>query len=112
MLDKTICLYVFIFLYGGLIISLFVRALIRKQLIKKYENLNKDGFSKKDQNIISTGIFALTRNLQITKKLKATINKAPIGLQKKYQYFQFLSVTSIILLALVLVFAFWAYKIC
>ena len=38
MIDKTQCMYLFLLLYGGAILALFVRAFVRRRLLEYLKN--------------------------------------------------------------------------
>lgn len=111
-LSKVQCLYVYALLYGGVIGALFFRALVRRNLLKDYAKLQKEGLADEHANILLNILFAIPRQIQALRELKNIIATTPDYIQQRYKRFQILNWCAIVLLVLLVIFSFVAHKIC
>lgn len=112
MLSKLQCLYVFIFLYGGAIITLFVRAFVRRRLLKEYADLKGEHLTGKATNRLLKALLAIPQQMQALRDLGKSITATPDSVQRRYKRFQILTWIAIALVVLLVIFSTVAHKIC
>ena len=109
MLGKSVCLYVYIVLYGGAIISLFVRALLRRRLIKDYDASNAEDYSK---NRIINPLFYISNQIKKIRELGQTIASYSDAIQRRFWQFKIITWMTIIVIVLLVIFSLVAQIIC
>jgi len=112
MIGNTECLYGYFFLYGGAIITLFVRAFVRRNLLKDYEDLNESYLTDKSSNKLLNPLLAVPRQTQALRELKKSITGTPETVQQRYKRFQILTWIAIALMVFLVIFSVNAHKIC
>ena len=112
MIGNTQCLYGFYFLYGGAIITLFVRAFVRRDLLKDYENLNESSKTGKSSNKLLNLLLAVPQQAKALRELKKSITGTPDAVQQRYKRFQILTWVAIALVILLVIYSATAHKIC
>jgi hypothetical protein len=112
MLGKSQCLYVFICLYGGIIIVLFIRAFFRRRLLKDYEDLKGVDFTAGITNRFLKPLHVVSRQVQALGLLRKSIAEASDQVQQRYKHFRMLTLIAYILLVLLIIFSFVAHKVC
>jgi len=112
MITKTFCLYVYLFLYGGAILALFVRAIFKRRLLEDYRNVSRAHQPGEDENVLLRMLFSLPRQFQSLRDLGRAIDEAPASVQRRYIRFRIFNWIAISLIVLLVVFSLTAYKIC
>ncbi len=111
-LGKSQCLYIFVLLYGGSIIALFLRALIRRKLLKDYMSLKGERILAKTNIKLLSFLLTIPKQIQSLRELRNMIVDAPDSVQRRYNYFQGLTWIVITLIVLLVIFSTQAYKMC
>jgi hypothetical protein len=112
-LSKYLCTCVFIFLYGGVILSLFFRAYVRQKLLKDYSEIKKGFLTDVVSNHrLLKPVLAIPRQMHALRDLGKTIVDTPEPVKRRYKYFLIINWVAIVLLALLVVFSFVAHKLC
>lgn len=109
-LSKSLCLYVFIFLYGGAIITLFIRAFLRKSLLKDYVDLK--GEHVKSANRFLQALLAIPNKMKVLINLGKSVDTASDVIQRRFKYFQLLTWVAVMLIILLVIFSAVAHRIC
>lgn len=112
MLGKTQCLYVFVFLYGGVIVTLFYRAFVRRRLVKDYEELKGEDIGAGISNRLLKPLIIIPRQMQAISCLRKSITEASEPVQSRYKLFQMLTWVAVALLVLLVIFSFVAHRVC
>ena len=112
MLGKAYCLYLVICLYGGIIITLFIRAFVRRRLLKDYEALKAEDSTTVISNRLLKPILVIPRQIQALRQLDISIAEAPAPVQRRFRYFRMLTLITVIQLVLLVIFSFLAQKLC
>ena len=112
MLSKLQCLYVFIFLYGGTIFTLFFRALVRQRLLKDYADLKAENLTGNTTNRFLKILLTIPRQMQALRELGKSIAAAPDPVQRRYNRFQVLTWIATTLVVLLVIFSTVAHNIC
>ena len=111
MIDKWYCLYIIVFLYGGAIIVLFVRALVRRTLLKAHDDIT--GTCKMAAaNKLSNILFAISRQTKALRELGQSFADIPIDVQRRYRLFQLLTWMATIFIIFLIIYSIVAHKIC
>lgn len=112
-ISKLQCLYVFLILYGGAIIAIFLRAFPRRRLLADHDELlggrHAAGASESPARRF---LLALPRQSMALKDLGRSIGNAPPAVQSRYRRFQVLTWICFLLIALLVVFSLMAHKVC
>ena len=112
MLEKLNCLYALIALYGGLIVALFVRALVRRRLLRDYADLKGEDLAAGIGKSIVRLLLIVPRQIRVLRELGKSIAEAPSVVRRRYNEFRLLSWIALLLVALLVVFSFVAHDIC
>ena len=112
MIGKSQCLYVVICLYGGIIILLFSRAIVRRRLLKDYEVLKGVNLKAGITNRILKPLLIVPRQMQALGLLRKSIAEASGQVQQRYKHFRILTLIAYVLLVLLITFSFVAHKVC
>lgn len=112
MITKTICLYVYLFLYGGAIFALFVRAFFKRKLLEDSKNIGGPNRFGKNENKLQRVLLSLPRQSRRLRELGKSIDGAPATVHRRYIRFRILSWIAFSLIVLLVVFSLTAYKIC
>jgi hypothetical protein len=110
-ISKLQCLYIYVFLYGGAIFVLFIRAFFRSRLLKDYVDKEED-VVERQSNIFLRLLFAIPSQTQKLRRLKETITTYSPSIEKRYERFQALSRVAISLILLLVIFSLVAHKAC
>lgn len=105
------CLYIYIFLYGGTIIVLFIRAFFRSRLLKDYVDKEEDAIEQQSSKYLKLLLVVLSQTKKL-KKLRETLTTFDPSIQKRYERFQILNRIAILLIFLLVVFSLIAHKVC
>lgn len=111
-LEKLQCLYVFIFLYGGTILTLFFRAFVRRRLLKDYVDLKGEDLTTGITNRLVKPLLVVPRQMQALRQLGKSIAEASDPVQRRHKHFRMLTLIALVLLVLLVIFSFVAHKIC
>lgn len=106
------CLYIYFFLYGGAIISLFIRAFVRRRLLKDYEEIRGDNLAKDDSSWLFKALLAIPKRMQALRMLRKTIDDVPESVQRRLKRFELLNWIVIVMVVLLVGFSLTAHKIC
>jgi hypothetical protein len=112
MITKSFCLYVYLFLYGGAILTLFVRAIFKRRLLEDYRNVSRAHQPGGNEHVLLRMLFSLPRQFQSLRDLGRAIDEAPASVQRRYIRFRIFNWIAISLIVLLVVFSLTAYKIC
>jgi hypothetical protein len=112
MIDKTQCMYVFLLLYGGAILALFVRAFVRRRLLEYCESLAETPAARSAGGRIERLLLAIPRQTAALRGLGKTLDSAPGDVQSRYRRFRAISGIALTLVALLIVFSFTAHRVC
>ena len=112
MISKAQCLYLFLALYGGAIIAIFIRAFPRRRLLAEYEKLHAGQSTVVPESAARRILLAIPRQTSALRELGKTIDNAPTTVRRRYRLFQILNWVAIILIVLLVVFSFTAHRIC
>ena len=112
MISKVQCLYVFLVLYGGAIIAIFVRAFPRRRLLADHARLLGDDTAGASESFARRLLLAIPRDSMALKDLGRSISQLPPEVQRRYLRFRVLTWVSILLIALLVFFSFAAQRIC
>jgi len=112
MISKTPCLYLFLVLYGGAIIAIFIRAFPRRRLLAEYEKLHSAPSAAVPESTARRMLLAIPRQTRALHELGKTINDAPAIVRRRYRLFQILNWISLILIVLLVAFSFTAHRLC
>ena len=111
MVDKFICMYFGIIIYGGAIVTLFVRALLRRRLLKDHDDLIGTRTRVAACNLSS--IFsAIPNQTRALRELSTSLPVASDDIQRRYRRFTRLSWVSTVFIFLLIVFSIIAHEIC
>lgn len=112
MIAKTQCLYVFLLLYGGAILTVFIRAFIRRSLLEEYETQKKPQYSGKTEGRLQKFVFSVPRQIMALRDLGKSIGSMPVLVQRRHRRFRILTWIAIGLIVLLVVFSFGAHRVC
>lgn len=112
MLSKTQCLYLFIFLYGGIILILFYRAFVRRRLIKDYEELKGEDVTAGISNRLLKPLLIVPRQMHALSSLKKSIAEVSPSVRRRHKLFQMLTWVAVALLVLLIISSFVAHQAC
>jgi len=111
MIGKLQCLYIYIFLYGGVIIVIFMRAFFRRKLMNDYIRINMG----KESSIYSGNLnpfSILLKQRKVLRWFNKRILDLPDAVQSRYRRFRMLTTITLIFLFFLLVFSFVAHNMC
>jgi hypothetical protein len=111
-MSKWWCLYFYIALLVGVWVLLFVRALARQKLLKAAIPFLEHGDLRDEWAATYHGarrIFGETRRLRLIQRSLSTL---PAELKKSHARFVFMSRAVVSLIALLVLLAFFAYRVC
>jgi hypothetical protein len=112
MIDKTLCLYIYLLLYGGAILALFVRAFARRKLLEYCESLSETPEAHASGGPIERLLLAIPRQTGALRRLGKGIGSAPGAVQARYARFRILTGIAVALIAILVVFSFGAHRLC
>jgi len=112
MIDKDQCLYLFLLLYGGAILALFVRAFVRRRLLEYCESQLETSAAGSPGGRIKRVLLAIPRQSAALRRLGKALGSAPDAVQSRYKRFRILSGIAVVLVAILVVFSFTAHRIC
>ena len=112
MIDKTLCLYIYLLLYGGAILALFARAYVRRSLLEYCESLTKTPDARASGGRLERLLLAIPRQTGTLRKLSKSIESAPDPVRVKHRTFRILSAIAIALVIGLVMFSFTAHRVC
>jgi hypothetical protein len=112
MISKVHCLYVFLLLYGGAIVAIFIRAFPRRRLLAEIEEQQAGQPTGEPESAPKRLLLAVPRQSRALRKLGRSIGDAPAALRRRYRLFQALSWIAIALIVMLVVFSLLAHRIC
>lgn len=112
MVSKSLCLYVFILLYGGAIGVLFVRAILRRRLLRETARSPGAGRPATDEGWMTRLLLAVPRDISNLRAIGKSIAAAPENVRKRYQSVRLLGWIAVALVALLIVFSATAHRFC
>jgi len=112
MIDKDQCLYLFLLLYGGAILALFVRAFVRRRLLEYCDSQRETPGARASGGLIGRTILAIPRQVGALRGLGQSIESAPATVQLQHRRFRILTGVAVALVACVVIFSLGAHKVC
>jgi len=112
MIDKDQCLYLFLLLYGGAILALFVRAFVRRRLLEYCESQLETPGAQASGGLIGRLVMAIPREFTTLRGLARSIDNAPASVQAQHKRFRILTGAAMVLVACVVIFSLGAHKVC
>jgi hypothetical protein len=112
MIDKTQCLAVFLLLYGGAILALFVRAVVRRRLLEYCDSQLQSPGAGASGGLIRRVALAIPRQFSALRGLGQSIGKAPTPVRAQYKRFRILTAAAVTLIACIIIFSLGAHKVC
>ena len=112
MISKLQCLYVFLLLYGGAIIAIFVRAFPRRRLLADHARLLGSRQAGASEGLALRMLLSIPRQSMALSQLGRSIGSAPIEVQRRHRWFRMLTWLSIALVMLLVMFSLGAHKVC
>ena len=112
MIAKMQCLYVFVLLYGGAILAVFVRAFPRRRLLAEHEKLLAGQPHGEPESTVKRLLLAIPRQSRALKKMGESIGSAPATVRHQYRLFQILNWIALILIVLLVIFSVGAHRVC
>jgi len=112
MISKAYCLYIYLLLYGGTILALFVRALFRRRLLDDYGSLHGVPHADQGESLPRRLLLAVPRQISTLRKLGKSLDATPAPVRRRYRRFQVFTWIAVVLLVLLIVFSFTAHRIC
>ena len=112
MISKSLCLYGYILLYGGAIFTLFVRALLRRRLLREIAKHPGARGAGGNENWLKRMLLALPRDVAALRGLGKSIGEAPEPVRKRYRRFRALGWIAGTLIALLIAFSVTAHRFC
>jgi len=111
MIGKLQCLYIYIFLYVGVIILIFMRSFLRRKLMKDYANINMDEKSRIYGGNLNP-FSILLRQRKALQWFNKRMTDLPDVVQRRYRRFRILTMITLMILFFLLAFSFVAHNIC
>jgi len=111
MIGKWQCLYVGVFLYGGAIIVLFVRAFSRRNLLNDHDEI-KGTRKKAAANNLSSILLAIPRQTKALRELARSLTDVPTDVQRRYRHFRLFTRIATVFIILLIIYSIVAHKIC
>ena len=112
MISKLQCLYVFLLLYGGAIIAIFVRAFPRRRLLADHARLLGSRQVGPSESLARRMLLSIPRQSMALSELGRSIGRAPIEVQRRHRWFRMLTWLSIALIVLLVIFSLATHKVC
>jgi len=112
MIDKTLCLYVYLLLYGGAILALFARAYVRRGLLEYCESLPETPDANASGSRLARLLLAIPRQTGMLRKLGTSIGNAPQPIRSKHRKFRILTLIASALVMGLVIFSFTAHRVC
>jgi hypothetical protein len=112
MISKSLCLYVYVLLYGGAIGVMFVRAVLRRRLLRESARSRGVRQPATGEGWLRRALLALPRDIGDLRALGKSIAAAPENVRKRYQSVRMLGWIAIALVALLIVFSATAHRFC
>jgi len=112
MISKVTCLYIYLLLYGGTILALFVRAFVRRRLLEEHRSLFGAPRSNENESLLARVVLAVPRQTAALRTLGKSLEAVPATVNSRYKRFQVLTWIAVALLVLHVVFSFTAHKVC
>ena len=112
MISKSLCLYIYVLLYGGAIGVLFVRAVMRRRLLRESAGSSGAHLPGTDESWMTRMLLALPRDISTLRAIGKSIAAAPANVRKRYQRVRILGWIAIALVALLIVFSATAQRFC
>jgi len=112
MISKLHCLYIYLLLYGGTMLALFVRAFFRRRLLEDYRSLHGAPCAGQNESLLRRVLLAVPRQVSTLRKLGKSLDATPATVRRRYRRFQVFTWIAVVLLVLLIVFSFTAHKIC
>jgi len=112
MIDKTLCLYAYLLLYGGAILTLFARAFVRRSLLEYCESLPETPDANASGGRLERVFLAIPRQAGMLRELGKSIRSAPDPVQVKHRIFRILSAVALALVTGLVIFSFTAHRLC
>ncbi len=109
MMGKTECLFVYVLLYAGTIIALFVRTFARNRLL---EYCHAKAGATRTESRLRSFLLAIPRDITTLRELRTAISDAPGQVRRTYRTFRLLSWTAVILIVCLVFFSIGAHRIC
>lgn len=111
MIEKWQCLYIGVFIYGGTIVALFLRAFVRRKLLRDHDNI-KGVDTEAVSGDLSSKLFAFPRQFKALSEVSSSLVEAPTEVKRRYRSFQLLTWVATVFLVLLIIFSILAHKIC
>ena len=112
MISKVQCLYVYLLLYGGTILALFVRAFVRRRLLEDYQSLHGLPYGDPNESLLRRVLLAVPHQTGALRNLGKSLDAMPATVRKRYRRFQILTWIAVVLLVFLVAFSFTAHKVC
>lgn len=112
MIDKTLCLYVYLLLYGGAILALFARAYVRRSLLAYCEVLPETPGANASGGRLARLFLAIPRQTGMLRRLGKSVGSAPQPIQAKHRIFRILTAVAWALVIGLVTFSFSAHRVC
>jgi len=112
MISKVHCLYIYLLLYGGTILALFVRAFFRRRLLEDYRSLHGAPYAGQNESLLRRVLLGVPRQVSTLRKLGKSLDATPATVRRRYRRFQVFTWIAVVLLAGLLAFSLGAYKVC
>jgi heme exporter protein D len=112
MIPKLQCLYVFLVLYGGAILAIFIRAFPRRRLLAEIDKQRTRQAKGEPESRARRLLLAIPRQSRALKDLGNSIGNAPAAVQRQHRLFRTLNGITIALVVLLVVFSLVAHRVC
>ena len=112
MIDKTLCLYAYLLLYGGAILALFARAYVRRSLLKYCEGLPETPCANSSGGRLARLFLAIPRQTGMLRKLGKSVGNAPEPVQAKHRVFRILTMLAWAVIIGLVIFSLTAHRVC
>jgi len=113
MIGKTECLFVYVLLYAGAIIALFVRAFARRRLLEYCRAAKRGAADSAGTESRLVGLLlSIPRDTAALRGLHTTISGAPGEVRRTYRSFRLLTWAAVILVVCLVFFSIGAQRIC
>jgi len=113
MIGKTECLLVYLLLYAGAVIALFVRAFARRRLLEYCRTVKEDAadFARAESRLRSL-MLSIPRATAALRGLRTSISDAPGEVRRTYRSFRLLTWAAVVLIVCLVFFSIGAHRIC
>ena len=112
MISKVHCLYIYLLLYGGTVLALFIRAFLRRRLLEDYQGLHGAPDSDQNENLLHRALLVVPRQTGQLRNLGKSLDALPATVHDRYRRFRVLTWITVVMLGLLVVFSFTAHKVC